>query len=161
MAYGSNLQPTRLTERVESSTLLGISHIPDRGFRFNKKSKDSSGKGNIVEVNEGIYVAIYKLDNCDKAKLDRIEGVGSGYNEETLEVPKFGKCMTYVADSSAVDDSWRPYSWYKHLVLLGCKYHAFPNNYVTLITSFDEMQDCNDKRHAKNMGLVERIENGT
>lgn len=159
-AYGSNLHPKRVSERVESLTLLGTSYISDKGFRFNKRSKDLSAKGNIVEANEGVYVAIYELDSSSKSTLDRIEGLGFGYNEAVLDIPEYGECLTYVAQPSAIDDSLLPYYWYKRLVLLGCQYHQFPHEYVEFISNFDETGDGNDERHAENMRLVERIEYG-
>ncbi len=160
-AYGSNLHPVRVSERLSSSKLVGTSYIADRGFRFNKRSKDRSGKGNIVRAIEGVHVAIYELDSREKSRLDKIEGLGHGYDEEILDVPNYGKCSTYVADASAVDDILLPYSWYKLFVLLGCRYHEFPNEYIMRINNYGETTDSDYKRHVSNMTLAECIENGT
>lgn len=159
-AYGSNLHPARISARLKSPTLAGVGYVSDRGFRFHKKSKDGSGKGSLIEVGEGVYVAVYELDGPDKAKLDKIEGLGAGYLEDKLNVPGFGDCVTYVAEESAINDDLLPYTWYRQLVVLGCTYHRFPNEYVKLLSAYAATTDQNIERNALNMKLIESIKNG-
>jgi gamma-glutamylcyclotransferase len=160
-AYGSNLHPTRIGERAPSSKLVGTTSVQGRGLRFHKRSNDGSGKCNIVVAPESIYLAVYELNISEKQGLDRIEGLGRGYEEQQLEVAEFGRCFAYVASQESVDESLVPYSWYKKLVLLGCEYHGVPETYVHAIRNVAETGDSDGERHAKNMALVGRMVNGT
>lgn len=54
-----------------------------------------------------------------------------GYHTEEIRVVTDNGetgAYTYVADESAVDDSLRPYSWYKELVVKGARQHSLPDN---------------------------------
>lgn len=105
-------------------------------------------------------MAVYELKRSEKLKLDRIEGLGRGYDEQQLEVAGFGSCFAYIASRESVDESLVPYSWYKKLVLLGCEYHGIPDTYVHVIRNVAEVGDMDKQRHAKNMQLARRIANG-
>ena len=161
-AYGSNLHQTRLINRVPSAQFLGKAVISNKALRFHKRSKDKSGKCNIViDTNNNVYVAVYEIHESEKPALDNAEGVGYGYRTVTLEVNGYGECFTYVAEQSHIDDSLIPYSWYKELVLAGCEKLNFPDDYIDFIRAVPVTEDSNEKRHAKNMELVEQIRSGT
>lgn len=153
-AYGSNLHPFRLSERISSAKLVGTSFVPDYSLHFHKRSVDESGKCNIVSGGTGIYVAIFDISTADKAVLDEIEGLGSGYYEVSLAVPELGECMSYSAEDSYVDDSLSPYEWYKELVLIGAHTHGFPASYIERIAAVNSRQDPNPHRDAKNWTTV-------
>ncbi len=156
-AYGSNLHPIRLSLRLPNSRFVGTAAIGGQRLCFHKRSKDQSGKCNIVAGDGNIHVAIYELDNQEKAKLDRIEGVGSGYSVEAIEVPGFGECFTYIATASYIDDELRPYSWYKELVLVGCGALRLPIDYIAWIQEVAAIDDPDRARHANNMRIVEQV----
>ena len=70
-AYGSNLHPVRLLERVPSAQLVGgmLSWSQHR-LAFHKKSQDGSSKCNLVhtgEESDEVYGAIYQMDSAHKA----------------------------------------------------------------------------------------------
>jgi hypothetical protein len=104
---------------------------------------------------------VYEINEQEKAVLDGIEGVGSGYSVETLDVPGFGDCFTYLATSSHIDDRLRPYSWYKELVLAGCEALAFPHDYVVMIRSITAIDDPDQQRHMTNLQRAERARKTT
>ncbi len=156
-AYGSNLHPLRLALRLPESRFEGTAAIPGRRLCFHKRSKDHSGKCNIVACSSNIHVAVYEMDEQEKARLDQIEGVGSGYTVEAIEVPGFGECFTYVATASYIDDELRPYSWYKELVLVGCDALKLPSNYIAMIREIASIYDPDRARHANNMNIVEQV----
>ena len=156
-AYGSNLHPVRLGERLPSARLLGTGHLPDWSLRFHKLSLDASGKCSIVPGNEGVHFAIFDISDDDKHELDRIEGVGSGYAATSLHIPSFGDCATYVAEASYVDDALRPYDWYREFVLAGAAYHDFPADYVARIAAVRAIPDPDIERRARQWALAERI----
>lgn len=153
-AYGSNLHPFRLRERISSAALVDTRFVPDWSLHFHKRSVDESAKCNIVSGGAGIYVAIFDISAADKAILDRIEGLNSGYSGISLAVPELGECMSYVAEDSYVDDALIPYDWYRELVLIGARTHGFPASYIDNIFAVISRQDPDPYRNAKNWTTV-------
>ena len=157
-AYGSNLHPTRLARRIHSARQIGTSFVPGLSLNCHKRSKDGSAKFNIVAGGNGVYVAIFEISIDDKNKLDGIEGVGRGYRTVNLPVPHIGNCTMYVAEDSYVDESRRPYEWYKKLTTLGAHAQCFPDAYVQLIEEIPACEDPDKLRHATNWRIVVAIE---
>lgn len=160
-AYGSNLHPARLAERLPSARLLGTGQLQDWSLRFHKRSRDASGKCNIVPGREGACFAIFDISRDDKSVLDRIEGVGSGYAAASLIIPPFGECATYIAEASHVDDALRPYDWYRQLVLAGANYHGFPDDYIARIERVQAVGDPDAERGASQWALAGKITAGS
>ena len=74
LAYGSNLHPMRLLERVPSAQLIGSTEIAGFELAFHKKSKDGSGKCNLLQIDEdnrSVFGAVYRIDATEKPALDR------------------------------------------------------------------------------------------
>ena len=159
-AYGSNLHPLRLSERVSSARLIGTKFLPNWALRFHKRSLDESGKCNITSGDDGIYVAIFDISAAGKSTLDKIEGLGSGYSGIMLSVPDFGECMSYAAEDSAIDESLAPYDWYKEVVLVGARAHRFPADYISAIDAVAARPDPDPARRAKGWNTVEMIKAG-
>lgn len=155
-AYGSNLHPVRLSLRLPGSRFKGTAVVAGKQLCFHKKSIDRSGKCNIAVGDGCIHVAVYKLNGREKAHLDQIEGAGSGYTVETIDVPGFSECFTYVAAPPYIDARLRPYSWYKQLVLVGCEFLEFPADYTATIRNIDAVEDPDRERHAANMQIVKQ-----
>ena len=160
-AYGSNLHPLRLSERISSAKLIGTSFLPDWSLRFHKRSLDKSGKCNIVSGSSGIHVAIYDISIADKTTLDKIEGLGTGYVEISLAVPDIGECKSYAAEDSYIDNTLDPYDWYKELVLIGARAHNFPVEYIDKIDAVIARQDLDSRRSADRWKTVEKVRVGT
>lgn len=61
-AYGSNLHPVRLQERVKSASVRGTAVLEDWKLAFSKRSKDGSGKATLVELDGAqAHVAVYDV----------------------------------------------------------------------------------------------------
>ena len=153
LAYGSNLHPLRLVDRVPSATLIGTVEMPDRKLTFHKRSKDKSGKCNFYEE-EGarMHGAVFALDSREKPELDRFEGLGYGYNEQlvTLQVRDTPyEAFVYVAASTHIDTNLRPYDWYKEYVVLGARYHGFPSEYLAELEQVESIADRDKDRIAR------------
>lgn len=158
-AYGSNLHPLRLGGRVGMARLLGTGAIDDFALRFHKRGNlDGSGKCNIVEQRGSqVYVAIYEIEPDAVAVLDEAEGLGNGYEKMEIRSEDFGRCTLYRAQDSHVDDALLPFTWYKALVLAGCEYHDFPEEYVASVMSVGDVVDSDTERHMHHMKMVERF----
>jgi len=161
-AYGSNLHPLRLEERLASARLVGAGLLPGWALAFHKRSKDGSGKCSIQPGGGGVYLAIFDISARDKLVLDRIEGVGRGYSTLTLNVPEFGDCASYTAEPSHIDNSLAPYDWYKSLVLLGAAAHRFPADYRQAIETVASLPDPDIGRASRAEATIASIrKNGT
>jgi hypothetical protein len=158
-AYGSNLHPIRLTERIPAARLLGTSYIHGWSLQFHKRSPDGSGKCNILMPGNGVYVAIYEMGEADKRKLDEIEGTGSGYRDAGIDVPEFGHCATYLGSRSYLCNDLAPYDWYREMVLLGCQKQKFPDRYTSVVGTVTTSPDPDEVRSQQQWQIVERLRN--
>ena len=156
-AYGSNLHPQRLRERIRSATLRGTGFLRKYTLQFHKRGQDQSAKCGITECGQGLHVAVYEVNAGDRKVLDRIEGVGKGYDVDEISVPGFGKCFTYVASHTHIDELLHPFDWYREMVLLGCRRHAFPASYCEQIAALPVIEDPDSGRRQRNWRTVELL----
>jgi len=159
LAYGSNLHPARLRERVPSARLLGTVELRRRALRFSKRSVDGSGKCTIGpgRSSQSVYAAVYRIDPRQRRTLDRVEGLGAGYAEKRGTVTVAGQVIEafyYVATADWLDESLQPYHWYKALVLAGARYHGFPPQYIAALEQVDAVDDPDRERRALNARLL-------
>ena len=79
-AYGSNLDPERMSIRAPHSPLRGSGWLP--GWRLTFGGEDVSWEGPLGTVVEDgghqVYVALYDLTDGDVESLDKWEGVDIG-----------------------------------------------------------------------------------
>ncbi len=157
-AYGSNLHPQRLAARAGSARLLGAGRVPGWSLRFHKLSdNDGSGKCCIIESDESIYVAAYEIAAEEMTALDRIEGLGVGYDRAAIGVPRFGECITYVARASHLCETLQPFDWYKAMVVRGCRALALPSDYIATVDAVEAVADPDEVRRIEQWKIVERL----
>jgi gamma-glutamylcyclotransferase len=159
-AYGSNLHPLRLQKRVPSTRFVGSSFISGYELNFDKKSNiDGTGKCTINRGNGVVHLAVFEIEAEEKVILDRCEGLGNGYEEISIDAHHFGNCLTYIADPAVVDETLRPTDWYKEMVLLGCRSHSFPEEYIRAIEVIRSIEDRNERRSRMNWKIVAELRN--
>jgi hypothetical protein len=162
-AYGSNLHPLRLKERVPAAHLVGVTELSKHRLAFHKQSGDGSGKCNMHQTGSGtdsVLGAIYKFPREHKDILDRFEGNGSGYIDDHVLLGHRGRehaCYTYYAQDSHIVDHLRPYHWYKKLVVLGAKYLKFPDSYISAIEAVESVEDQQQQRRQEMGILIDKI----
>jgi hypothetical protein len=159
-AYGSNMCINRLQARISSCKVLAVGVLKEYALRFHKRSMDGSGKcnafytGNIADKVIGV---IFLIVETEKPKLDRIEGLGNGYNEISVELETgIGviKACTYIAETSFIDDGLLPYTWYKDFVLEGARQHRLDGKYIAILESTQTWSDPDPKREARERSLL-------
>lgn len=161
LAYGSNLHPLRLLERVPSSRPLGSVELEGYRLAFHKLGQDGSGKCNIVQSDNPearVHAALYTLSKDEKHLLDGFEG--AGYVVEHLEIEWKGKCIrpfAYIAEENYIDEALTPYHWYKEIVRLGAHYLSLPEPYIHHIDRHVSTQDPDTERDQRHADLIERI----
>ena len=124
LAYGSNLHPGRLQDRVASAALLGTVEMHGWSLGFDKRSVDGSAKCNLAPGGAAdiAHAAIFSLHRNDRSALDRAEGLGAGYLEARLTLELGGRelqAFYYVADPDYLNTRLRPFHWYRALVMAG------------------------------------------
>lgn len=162
LAYGSNLHPLRLRERVPSARPAGVVQLPAMALRFHKRSDDGSGKCDLIRADPSAlsFAAIYTLDAAEKPLLDVVEGLGAGYELSWIDCRLDGRncrAFAYAASRSHVDPQLRPYAWYRELVLAGARFHCLPEDYVAAIAAIDCAADPDSQRHAQHQALLSRM----
>jgi len=163
-AYGSNLHPVRILDRVPSAKLIGATNISKHGLTFHKVGLDGSGKCSLIETGDAedlVYGAIYVIDAQHKVILDEFESLGKGYIDREITIKHNNnsyRCFTYFAQREFIDSSLMPYHWYKKLVVLGAEYLKLPKHYVESIQLIDSIEDPEHRRKKEHEKLIKRVE---
>lgn len=157
-AYGSNMLSARLQERCPSARPLGVATLPGYELRWHKKSRDGSGKCDIVKSDRpgaSVFGVLFKIACSERTALDSAEGLGAGYDETQVQVVFGDDHLTvnaYVATTT--DPTLKPYTWYRAFVVAGAKQHGFPADYIARLEAAPADQDSDQKRHDKNTALI-------
>ena len=160
-AYGSNMLTARIKARCPSAHTLGVAELPENELRWHKKSRDGSGKCDIVLTDKpgaAVLGVLYEIATNEKADLDKAEGVGFDYDKAEIEVLCCGvwvKAKTYIATTT--DPTLKPYTWYRALVIAGAKEHGLPADYIARLEAVPADQDPDQKRHDENMALIGKV----
>ena len=163
LAYGSNLHPLRLTQRVPSARLLDTIRLKGYQLHFNKRGRDSSAKCNLVpskKAQDHSFTALYQIDKRHKMLLDQVEGCGQGYQDVELEIEYRStkiSCFTYFAQQSHLDTTLQPYHWYKNLVVHGARYLDFPSSYIQSFCNVASITDPDTDRNRTMQQLIMQI----
>jgi len=145
-AYGSNMSLARLQARVPSAHRIASAVLSAHSLRFHKSGQDGSGKCDAfhtLDDGDSVIGAVFRLDPLEKPGLDLVEGLGFGYAEKSVSVicPSGveHRASTYYA--TAIDLSLKPFSWYRHHVLVGAMESALPDDYIRRIEAVDHVED--------------------
>lgn len=154
-AYGSNLHPVRLVQRVPSSRAVGTAVLEGWSLRFHKRGQDGSAKCDIVRdrlSRDQVHGVVYQMDAREQDRLDAAEG--AGYESLRLRLDGHGAVFLYVALQTHIDAALKPFSWYKSLVLHGARHHALPGHYVRRIERVEATLDPDPERHAQHQAIL-------
>ncbi|MBK8375721.1 MAG: gamma-glutamylcyclotransferase [Sphingomonadales bacterium] len=161
-AYGSNMPSARLRGRCPSARAIGIAELRGHELRWHKRSKDGSGKCDIVAVdtpNALVFGVLYEIAADEKADLDKAEGLGAGYEEIEIEVLCGGKVIKSKAyQATNIEAALRPYTWYRAFVIAGAREHGLPASYIAGLESVPADEDGNRTRHDEHMALIEQVQ---
>jgi gamma-glutamylcyclotransferase (GGCT)/AIG2-like uncharacterized protein YtfP len=160
------MSTARLRERMPSCEPIGTATLPGYALRFHKRSIDKSGKCNAFACgNDSIVIGVlFSFDPSERAKLDEAEGVGNGYEHAMVTVindkGRRRKVLTYLANPTHIDDTLKPYAWYKDFVLTGGREHGLPPEYIAeYIEAVEAIDDPNKARDQKQRATLRPAEN--
>ena len=160
-AYGSNMNLNRLQKRVPSATKVANVYTTGYILKCNKVSSDNSSKANIVQSynpEDKVWGVLFEIDENQKAELDRVEGLGNGYNETTLTFfdadNNTHQAQVYIADENFINDNLRPYDWYSQFILTGAEQNQLPQEYINKIQSLEFLVDPDAERRLKSLTII-------
>jgi hypothetical protein len=159
--YGSNMLTRRLRARVPSADPIGTGQLPGYRLHFHKRSRDGSGKCNIVPETEetaGVHGVLFDLSRDDVDALDEAEQRGRGYERQTVQIRGSSSpvdAFAYVAQPAYVDDALLPYDWYRALVLAGAREHDLPPAYISRLEAVRSYPDPNQDRRRRYQALLD------
>lgn len=158
-AYGSNMHPERLRRRVPSSRLLEVAILTGHVLRFHKRGEDGSAKCNALHTgrdDDSVIGVVYEMDRVEQPLLDKVEG--RGYRVRNLRVigdRHAYNTYAYVAHDGFIDESLKPYHWYKSLVLNGARFHALPHDYVARLLAVESAPDADPSRTEQHLAMLQ------
>ena len=165
-AYGSNLHPPRLAERVPSSRLHGLARLRGHRLVFHKRGGDGSGKCNVHptgKLQDIVHGAVFSMARAEMRLLDRVEGVGHGYWRVARPLSVAGRPIRvfyYLAQADFIQENLAPFDWYHALVLAGARGHRFPADYLHRIAAIVTVQDPDTRRAHHHHRLLTRPPTG-
>lgn len=129
-AYGSNMLPARLIERISKYHTTYKATLSNHKFIYNKKSIDGTAKANVIP-SDGVntYGICFEIDESDLKILREYE---RGYNQCYVNVMDENgnevKVVTYI--SSSTDNTLLASSEYKKIVLQGAAHWKLDVDYI-------------------------------
>lgn len=154
-AYGSNMSPLRLQARVGSVELIGAGMLEHYALAFRKKGKDGSGKCDIsAGAGNRVFGGLFEISKEGLEVLDRIEGLGFGYERLSVSVVVGDRAMqalTYRA--THIDPTARPFTWYLRHVQEGATALALPDEYRARIQSVGAVRDADLARERRELAI--------
>lgn len=160
--YGSNMLTPRLRARVPSAEPVLTATLDGHVLRFHKRSRDGSGKCNVVPSSADdarVHGVVFDVSSADLRALDEAEQRGRGYErtDVVVEGPDAAvEAFAYVAQPAYVDDALLPYDWYHALVLAGAREHGLSPSYVAQIENVPSYPDPSEERRRKHQALLQK-----
>ena len=151
----------RLIARVPSATVLGKARLSEYTLAWHKAGSDGSGKCSIVKTSKresNVWGVLYEIDPAEKLNLDRIEGLGYGYDEITVQLEINRETLsacTYIATDIA--PSLKPFQWYKNFVVYGAIQNKLPQHYITILKTTESIKDKDKKRQLESRNILKNV----
>ena len=140
-AYGSNMSPAQIAERVGEVANAQPARLEGYELRFNKRSqaKPPCGYANIVPAQEKkVYGVLYDLDENQLGKIDDREGTTGGHYARALVNVLLNnetdvEAVAYVACPEKVEEGLLPTRKYLNHLLAAYKW--LPADYLAWLKS--------------------------
>lgn len=143
----------KMSVRAASAKPLGVARLEQFALRWNKRSRDGSGKCSIEEGTrreDCVWGVLYEMTVSDKQRLDRFEGLDHGYEQREVIVLLDGNRTPVPAYyATFVDPGLRPYDWYKEQVVAGAIRYELPAEYIRELQTVPSVADPDPGRTAR------------
>lgn len=155
--YGSNMSRRRLQARVPSARFVAVAELPGHQLRFHKSAMDGSAKCDAEETGnprDQVVGVIYEINASEKPDLDRHEALGFGYDEKQVDVlTGKGGLRAWMYFATRINDSLKPFHWYKEHVLTGARENALPADYIARIEAVASIDDPKARRSERELAI--------
>jgi gamma-glutamylcyclotransferase len=156
-AYGSNMLTERLraADRCPSASPVGVGSVRGYRLQFWKASKDDSGKATIVRNERAasrVIGVVFEIDEREKRDLDGAEGVGKGYDvveDVAVRLESGSEVLARTYIGTALDETLRPYDWYRALVIAGAMQHGLPSSWIATLEAAEFTRDLDPWRRQR------------
>ena len=153
--YGSNMSRRRLQARVPSARFVAVAELPAHRLRFHKSARDGSAKCDAEDTGnpeDRVIGVVYEIADAEKPDLDRHEALGFGYDEKQVELRTgTGSLQAWMYYATRINDSLKPFHWYKDHVLIGARENRLPADYIAQIEAVESINDPKPERHAREL----------
>ncbi len=146
---------------------MGIAWLGGYELKFHKRSRDGSAKCNALPSSRGraeVIGVLFRIRAEEKSALDRAEGLRHGYHQEdgieVLTEQGTVPCCMYLADDNAIDNTLKPYDWYKAYVVAGAKEHGLPPGYRARLEAVGAIPDPDGDRAARERAILRKARSG-
>jgi hypothetical protein len=160
LAYGSNMWPRRIEQRLGACETVAIASLGGYALRFHKRGGDGSGKCDAFHTGDRadtLYGVVYSLSQSQRDMLDDIEGPGYAAQNVSVRTPSgMLTAYAYVARAEHMDAGLQPFSWYKSIVVAGARVHALPEHYVESLSAVWSLSDPDAERDAHHVAMLDR-----
>ncbi len=132
-AYGSNMNSTRLVERVPGARILGPARLDSWQLRCTKPGADGSGKANLIEDPKAVtWGVLYALGSDDWTRLDAFEPGYERTEHAVLDASgRAVRAQLYLWTQTTEELAMA--GWYRDLLLAGAREHGLPDDYVAML----------------------------
>ncbi len=95
-----------------------------------------------------MFGVLWELPGQDLEALDRIEGIGHGYQRGTLLVDagNLGGVESFVYEPVQTKPGLQPFDWYWALVMAGATQHRLPTEYLSTLRKVTSTHDPHEQR---------------
>lgn len=125
---------------------------------FHKVGRDGSAKCDACETGDPdhvVYGVLFILAPEDRSALDKVEGLGRGYEVKDVTVRMFDDqeftAFTYYA--THVDASLKPLDWYRQHVIYGAVENNLPAAYQQYIRLTESIADSDAERRERELSV--------
>ena len=135
-----------LQKRVPNAVRIGKYKLAVYQLLFHKASEDGSAKCDayFTDNPEDIIIgALFEMNESERRYLDKVEGLGFGYDEKYVSVISDNgeevTALIYVA--THIDNNLKPYTWYLNHVVIGAKETGVSDEYLASIETTSTIAD--------------------
>lgn len=157
-AYGSNMLHYRLWERVPSCRVLDRVSLTGYSLNYFIRGADDSGKCNIIQtgnLSDQVHGVVFEMATSELHHLDAAEG--DSYTKQELVLSGENadhKAFAYLGNSDFIDESLKPFDWYKAIVIEGAKSQNLPDGYIASLSQVSAVEDSNLVRSEKSFKII-------
>lgn len=159
-SYGSNMSQRRLRARAPSARFVAVAELPAHRLRFHKSAGDGSAKCDAEETgnpDDRVIGVVYEIADAEKPDLDRHEALGFGYDEKQVVLKTgTGNLHAWMYYATRINDSLKPFHWYKDHVLIGARENGLPAEYIARIEAVASIDDPRPERHDRELSIYSK-----